>query len=393
MNKFLKRAQELKPQMIAWRRQVHENPEIGMDLPKTVALVKEELVKMGYQPVLCGGGVIAVLEGGLPGKTFLIRGDMDALPMQEDSGLPFASKVPNVAHTCGHDTHTAMLLGAAQILMENKKNIVGKIKLMFQPGEEIGEGARRMIGAGLLENPDVDAAFGLHSLVATDIASGKIAYNLGPSLASVDMFRIDVAGKGTHGSRPETGVDPINILCHIQNTIQTIITRERPQEEAAVLTICQFIAGDAPNIIPNSGYMTGSIRTFNQEVREFIKQRLKEISEETARLLKGEAKVTFISGMPPTTNNEEVGEALADYFRDMIGPENVVSIPARMASEDFSEVSSRVPSAFFRISMGSNQEGHVYGGHNPKVIFDEEALPVGAAAYAYGAVRWLEEKN
>ncbi len=366
---------------------------MGLDLPKTVRLVEHELKAMGYQPQLRGGGVVAFLEGEMPGKTLLLRADMDALPMREESGLPFASKAENAAHTCGHDTHTAMLLGAALLLMENKNRIKGRIKFMFQPGEEIGKGALAMIEAGLLENPPVDVAIGLHAMVAAGLDSGKIGWYKGPALASADIFRIDVAGKGTHGSRPETGVDPINILCHIQNLLQTINSREKLQLEPVVLTVCQIAAGDAPNILPERGFMTGTIRTYNQDQREFVKNRLVQISEGTASLLRGEAKVTFTSGMLPTINDQKVCDEIVGYFQELVGSENVINIPSQMASEDFSEVMSRVPGAFFRIGMGSLKEGYMYNGHNPKVIFDENALPVGTAAYTHGALRWLEENT
>ncbi len=393
MNQILERAEAIKPKLIEWRRVIHENPEVGLDLPKTVRLVEHELKAMGYQPQLRGGGVVAVLEGEMPGKTLLLRADMDALPMREESGLPFASKAENAAHTCGHDTHTAMLLGAALLLMENKNRIKGRIKFMFQPGEEIGKGALAMIEAGLLENPPVDVAIGLHAMVAAGLDSGKIGWYKGPALASADIFRIDVAGKGTHGSRPETGVDPINILCHIQNLLQTINSREKLQLEPVVLTVCQIAAGDAPNILPERGFMTGTIRTYNQDQREFVKNRLVQISEGTASLLRGEAKVTFTSGMLPTINDQKVCDEIVGYFQELVGSENVINIPSQMASEDFSEVMSRVPGAFFRIGMGSLKEGYMYNGHNPKVIFDENALPVGTAAYTHGALRWLEENT
>ena len=391
MNEILEMAEEIKPALIEWRRRIHENPEVGMDLPKTVGMVERELLEMGYHPQRCGGGVVAVLEGEFSGKTLLLRADMDALPMKEESGLPFTSKAENAAHTCGHDTHTAMLLGAALMLMKNRNRVRGRVKLMFQPGEEIGKGALTMIEAGLLENPRVDAAMGLHAMVAAGLDSGKIGWYEGPALASADIFRIEVVGTGTHGSRPETGVDPINILCHIQNTLQTINSREKLQLEPVVLTVCQIAAGDAPNIVPERGFMTGTIRTYNQELREFVKRRLVEISEGTAKLLRGEAKITFTSGMLPTINNSILCNELAGYFRELVGSEKVVNIPSQMASEDFSEVMTRVPGAFFRLGMGSLKEGYIYNGHNPKVLFDEDALPAGAAVYAYGALRWLEE--
>ena len=393
MNEFLQRMEEIKPTLVSWRREIHANPEVGLNLPITIDFVRRELEKMGYDVRDCGGGLTTVIEGAQSGKTFLLRADMDALPMAEESGLPYASKNPKAAHTCGHDTHTAMLLGAAKILLELKSRIKGRVKLMFQPGEEVGVGAKSMIENGLLEAPTVDAAMGLHAMVALGLNTGELGWYDGSALASGDMFRIDVIGRGSHGSRPEAGIDPINILCHIHSMLQTINSREKPQKEAVVLMICQIAAGDAPNVISSRGFMTGTIRTYNQEVRKFVKKRVKEIALGTAATLGGEAEVFFNLGMAPTINNKEVCTSLKEYFQELLGEEKVVKIPSQMASEDFSEVLNRVPGAFFRLGMGSRSEGYLYDGHNPRVVFNEEAMPIGAAAYAYGAIRWLEDHS
>jgi len=390
MSEYISYTEQLLPKLISWRRAIHQNPEVGMDLPLTKAFVKKELEEMGYKTKECGGGIIALIEGSLPGKTFLLRADMDALPMTEESGLPFASKTPNAAHTCGHDMHTSMLLGAARLLMGKKDQIRGRVKLMFQPGEEVGAGARSMIEAGLLEDPAVDAALGIHVMVAMDLKTGQIGWYDGPALASGDMFRINVEGKGCHASRPETGIDPINILCHIHTMLQTICTKERPQKEAVVLGVCQISAGDAHNVIPSKGFMAGTLRTYNQELRDFVKRRIKEIAEGVADTLGGKATVSFGLGLKPTINNKGVCKEIAEYFRELVGKEQVVEIPSQLASEDFSEVLDRVPGAFFRLGVGSRDEGFTFDGHNSKVVFNEAAMPVGAAAYAYAAVRWLE---
>jgi amidohydrolase len=393
VNKFLQCAENLKPAIVAWRREIHANPEVGMDLPKTLSLVRRELEKMGCVVRDCGGGLTTVIEGSEEGRTFLLRADMDALPMAEESGLDYASVNPKAAHTCGHDAHTAMLLGAAKILLEYRASIKGRVKLMFQPAEELGTGTRSMIADGLLENPPVSAALGLHAMVAMGLNTGELGWYDGPALASGDMFRIDVIGKGTHGSRPETGIDPINILCHIQSMLQTITSREKPQKEAVVLMICQISAGDAPNVVPSRGFMSGTLRTYNQEIREFVKRRVKEIAQGTAASLGGSAEVTFNLGMAPTINNRGICASLKGYYEELLGEKKVIQIPSQMASEDFSEVLNRVPGAFFRLGMGSKGEGYVHDGHNPRVVFNEDALPIGAAVYAYGAVRWLEDQD
>ena len=278
MSELLNQAKALAPEIVRWRRHIHENPEVSAVLPNTCAYVTAELRKMGYEPYPVGGGVVAMLDGQPDGKVILLRADMDALPMAEESGEPFASKNPHAAHTCGHDTHTAMLLGAAKLLMDNKEKVKGRVKFMFQPGEEGYNGCKNMIADGLLESPHVDVAFGMHSASASDYRTGTVLYSTGSYAASADAFKVTVHGKGCHGARPEEGIDPINIITHIHLALQTINSRERNQKEPLILTIGQLIAGTAENIIPNDGYLTGTIRAFNQEVRVHAKRRLEEIT-------------------------------------------------------------------------------------------------------------------
>lgn len=208
---------------------------------------------MGYEPYPVGGGVVAMLDGQRMAKVILLRADMDALPMAEESGEPFASKNPHAAHTCGHDTHTAMLLGAAKLLMDNKEKVKGRVKFMFQPGEEGYNGCKNMIADGLLESPHVDVAFGMHSASASDYKTGTVLYSTGSYAASADAFKVTVHGKGCHGARPEEGIDPINIITHIHLALQTINSRERNQKEPLILTIGQIIAGDAAISFRNGG--------------------------------------------------------------------------------------------------------------------------------------------
>ena len=297
MKELLEQAAALSGELVRWRRHIHENPEVGADLPDTCAYVTEELKKMGYEPYLVGGGVVAMLDGDPNGKVILLRGDMDALPMEEQSGEAFSSKHPGRMHACGHDTHTAMLLGAAKLLMDNKDKVKGRVKFMFQPGEEGYKGALHMVEAGLLENPHVDAALGMHSQSASDYPTGTIMHTTGPSAASADGFKVIVHGKGAHGASPEDGIDPVNILAHILIALQTINSRERNQQEPLILTIGQIIAGDACNIIPERGYFTGTIRTFNQQVREHAKRRFIEIVNGVCATFGGHADIEWTTEM------------------------------------------------------------------------------------------------
>lgn len=388
MNQFYQEALDIRDDLLNWRRTIHQAPETGMDLPNTVALVCDALRSMGYEPRRAAGGVVAYLDGGRPGKTFLLRADMDALPMPEETDLPFASRVPNAAHTCGHDIHTACLLGAAKILMAHRAEITGRVKLVFQAGEEVAAGAKQMVEAGVLDN--VDACLALHTLVANDPPTGTLTCAPGPNLASTDLFHIQVTGKGCHGARPETGINVVNILCHIHTLLQTVITQEKPQQSPAVMTIGRISAGSAPNVLPGSGFMEGTIRAFDPDVRALVKRRLAEVAEGAARTLGGTAVVTFSTGIPAVICDEEVAASMLDYMRELAGEDHVRVQAPRMASEDYAEFTTRVPGAFIRLSCGCPQEGYTVDAHNPKVVFNEEALPTGAAAYAYGAFRWLE---
>ena len=393
MKELLEQAEALSGELVRWRRHIHENPEVGADLPDTCAYVTAELRKMGYEPYPVGGGVVAMLDGQPDGKVILLRADMDALPMAEESGEPFASKNPHAAHTCGHDTHTAMLLGAAKLLMDNKEKVKGRVKFMFQPGEEGYNGCKNMIADGLLESPHVDVAFGMHSASASDYKTGTVLYSTGSYAASADAFKVTVHGKGSHGARPEEGIDPINIITHIHLALQTINSRERNQKEPLILTVGQIIAGDACNIIPERGYFTGTIRTFNQQVREHAKRRFIEIVNGMCATFGGHADIEWTTEMAPTINDPAVTPELLGYIRELVGEENMAEVPASMGSEDFSEVLLNVPGSYLNLSFGSKEEGYLFAGHHPKIRHNEDALPIGSAIYAQVAIEWLQHNN
>lgn len=386
-----RRAKELEPELIRWRRHIHQHPEGGPDQPETAAFVSRTLEGFGLEPRQLGGGVVALVQGKRPGKTLLLRADMDALFLEEESGLPFASQCPGLNHACGHDMHTAMLLGAAKLLAEQREELQGCVKLCFQPAEEIAAGAARMIEAGVMEYPHVDAVMGLHMAIATGLPTGTIAASPGVTLASNDMFRIDVTGRGSHGARPETAIDPINILCHIHSLLQTINSREVAPRETVVLTIGQIAAGSTPNSIPREGFLRGTLRTLRTEDRQLVKRRLVEIAEKTAEALGGKARVTFQAGMPPLVNDSAMTREMKSYLGEILPPDRVAEMPTRMGSEDFARMTEMVPGVFLFLSGGSTTEGYTVGSHDPRVIFNEAALPAGAAAHAHCAIRWLEQ--
>lgn len=389
MNDVLSRAKELEDYGIGIRRRIHKNPEIGFDLPKTVGLVNEELETFGYEPVQCGIAGITALVG-KPGKTFLLRADMDALPMKEQTGLDFASD-NGFMHACGHDMHTSALLLAARILKEKEKELNGTVKLMFQPCEEGVGGASDMVKAGILDSPFVDAAMALHVVHAK---SGTVGFSWNTACASSDIFTITVKGKGGHGAVPHHCIDPINIAVHIHLALQTLNSREIHPDEMLVCSICQMSAGTASNVFPETAVLKGTIRTMNNQVRGFARERLVQIAEQTARTFRGEAKVEFLhEGVPPMENNSKLLKASNGYIDGLLGTGTCYELPRMTGSEDFSVISQQVPSVLYWVGTGSEEEGYPYGVHDPRVTFNEESLHKMAAIYANTAIQWLKEHS
>ena len=347
MDNFINQAKKIKDELIDYRRTIHENPEVGDNLPKTKAYVMEKLKEFGYEPKeICESGIVATIEGNKPGKTFLLRADMDALPMAEANECSFKS-TNGCMHSCGHDMHSAMLLGAAKLLKENQDQIEGTVKLVFQPDEEGFTGAKKMLKAGVLENPKVDAAMAMH--VHSGTPSNVVLYGLGTSIAGCNRFRIVVKARGCHGAMPETGVDPINIAAHIYISLQEIISREIPATKPAVLTIGKFAGGDAANIIPDEVVMEGTIRSLDKELGEFIFNRVNDIVVSTAKMFRGDAELIELSSVPPLTNDTDLANELGSYVKELIGDKSVISFEGGgMGSEDFASYSYEVPSAWSR---------------------------------------------
>ncbi|MDD6571604.1 MAG: M20 family metallopeptidase [Thermoflexaceae bacterium] len=403
---ILLEAQNDASQIIADRRYLHSNPETGFELNKTRDYVKKALTSMGYEPVCCGKSGFTVLAGGKkPGKVFLIRADMDALPIQEESDVEFASQSGKM-HACGHDMHTAMLLEAARLLKKHEDEIEGTVKLMFQPAEEIFEGSHDMIEAGLLKNPDVDAALMIHVMAGMPFSSGTaIVCDGGVSAPAADYFSIKIQGKGCHGSMPNAGIDPITVAAHIITSLQEIHARELALSDEAVLTIGSIHAGNAGNVIPDSAELCGTIRTYDEDVRNLMKERMTDIATSIAQAFRAKAEVTFGSGCPTLINDSALSDCTVKYIRELTGPQSAFTAgqlsamaaqgskkaPKTAGSEDFAYVSHEVPSIMIALASGSPEKGYCYPQHHPKVKFDEAALPVGSAIYAYTAIRWLSE--
>lgn len=394
MKEIMNQAKLIKDELISYRRTMHSNPEVGSELPKTKAYVMDKLKEFGYEPQeICESGIVATIKGNKEGKVFLLRADMDALPMKEVTECDFKSNNGSM-HSCGHDMHTSMLLGAAKLLKQNQDKIEGTVKLVFQPDEEGFTGAKKMIQSGVLENPKVAAAMAMH--VHSGTPSNVVLCGLGTSIAGCNRFRIVVRGNGCHGAMPELGVDPINIAAHIYISLQEIIAREISATQSAVLTIGKFVAGEAANIIPGEVVMEGTIRSLNKEIGEFIFNRVNDIVISTAKMFRGEAELIELSSVPPLTNDTELSKEVTSYLKDLLGEKSVVLFEGGgMGSEDFASYSYKVPSVYLMLGAGTKQENPLYGEamHNEKVVFNEDILVTGAAMHTYSAIMWLKNNK
>ena len=391
---YLKRAHELTEEIVENRRFLHQHPEIGCDIPVTKAFVEDKLKCMGYEVAHVGPGLVAMAGHGSP--VILLRADMDGLLMEEESGLPFASVNPGKAHCCGHDNHTAMLLGAAKMLKENEADLKGTVKLMFQPAEETMDGAKMMVEGGVLENPKVDAAFGMHVFTNMEVPAGTVLMMGADSrMAAVDWFTIYVTGKGCHGAQPNSGVDPLNVMAHIHLALQAINAREMDPADNMVLTIGQMHGGNTSNVIPQEGMMSGTIRTLSPETRAMVKSRMEAIVSTIALAFNAQARVEYGSGCPVLTQNKELYAKVKSCLGSLEGV-NYIDLDeigmkmSNMGSEDFAYVANEVPSVFLGIAAGQPADGYCYPQHHPMARFQEDCLPVGAAAYAHIAMEWLK---
>lgn len=387
---ILREANELKDEIVFCRRRIHQIAELSMELPETVAFVMEKLREYGYDPVQCGkAGVTATVGSG--GKCILLRADMDALPMREDSGLPFAATNGN-CHSCGHDCHPAMLLGAAKILKLHEHELKGTVKFMFQPGEETGQGAADMIKNGLMENPHVDAALGIHTAITMpDATTGTMKCIRGYYGKFVGGMTITVTGKDAHGAASWKGVDALTIASFLNLALQSIIAREVPADDSAIVLTGTTNGGTTSNSVAGKAVMGVTIRAATQEKWDFLRDRVVHIAEHIAEAFRGSVEFDVQHSMPAPYNNPELTDEYISYLKDLLGSERVVVTDKPMgAGDDFAYVSDEVPGALLNLGFGSRAEGYTCPGHNPKVMYNEDALPTGAAVHAYLSMRWLE---
>lgn len=371
------------PAAVALRRAIHEEPELGLDLPLTTAKVKAALagLPLEIREGPSTTGVLAILRGPANGRTVLLRGDMDALPLQEDTGLDFTSRHAGAMHACGHDTHVAMLAGAARALCEHRDRLPGTVMFMFQPGEEGWHGARHMLEDGLID-PIPDAAFALH--VSPNIPSGVFAGRAGPLLASSDKIRIRVVGRGGHASMPQDALDPVPILCEIVTALQAMVTRRISVFDPAVITIARIEAGTTDNVIPEDGRLWGTLRTLSERTRETAHTGIRRVAEHVAAAHGAEAQVEIDRGFPVTVCDSRVSDLAARTARALFGEQGWMSMPhPMMGAEDFSYVLQKAPGAMAFI--GATPEGGDWRTccalHSNRMVLDESVMARGIAMH------------
>lgn len=390
-------AEAILDDVVAIRRRLHRRPEIGLDLPRTQTVIVEELERLGLAPLLGRGlsSVTSLIDGGSPGPTVLLRADTDALPLQEDTGLDFASEIDGAMHACGHDAHAAMLLGAARLLVERRAGLAGRVLLMFQPGEEGRHGARLMLEEGLLDVPTdggfgpVASAFAIH--ISARFRTRTIHVRPGPMFAGSGTVQITVRGAGGHASSPHTAVDPIPIAAEIVLALQSMVTRRMDPNYPVVLTIAKMTAGTTTNIIPETAVLAGTMRSTSEEARANARELIRRTAEGIAAAHGAAAEVEFSGGYPVVMNDEAVTELVLDTATRLFGAERVERMPFPVfGSEDFSYVAQRVPGVEAYVGAVDDPETAPQN-HSNRVVFDEAAMAAGVALYAAMAERLLRE--
>ena len=388
----LQEARKVNDWVFAIRRELHQHPEKSMEEVWTAARIAEELEKMGIAVRRIGKtGVLGTLEGilpgSLPGKVIALRADIDALSIQEQTGLDYSSEVPGFMHACGHDFHTAMLLGAAKVLSGMKDQFKGTVKFMFQPGEEVAQGARSMVEGGVLENPKVDMAFGMH--VISDIPMGKAVIQEGPMSASGDIWSCVIKGVTAHGSSPWQGVDALVCAAAVVQSLQTLVSRINDARDPIVINIGTIHGGDRFNIIPGKVEMTGMNRSFSVTARESMPKWMEEVIKGTCAAYRCQYEFTYNFNCAPLINEPAATALAAKAVSKVMGAENLIKIPKMMGSEDFSEYSVNVPSTFMVLGVRNPAKDCVYSQHSEHYKADEDCIPFGVASHVQVVLDFL----
>ena len=379
-------------ELVNIRRHLHENPELGFEEVATAQYIADYLAGLGLEVTsqVAKTGVVALLRGARPGKTVAIRADMDALPIQELNEVPYKSKHPGKMHACGHDAHVAAAIGAARILWELRDQINGNVKFIFQPAEEAPGGAEPMIAAGVLENPAVDAIIGGH--VWGSLESGIIEVMSGPTMASSDIIRLKIIGKGGHAAQPHTTIDPIVIASEIVGALQKIVSRQTDPFEAVVISICSFHAGEVFNVIPHSAYLEGAVRTLNNELRQELPHKIEKIIRGITEPYGATYELDYYLGYPVTVNDPGVTETVRKAAVSVLGADKVrVAARASMGGEDYAYFLNKVPGTYIRIGTRNPEKGICQEMHHPRFDIDEAVLELTPVVYAQAAFDLLAE--
>jgi amidohydrolase len=384
---------EILPGVVADRRFLHQNPELGFQEFVTSKFVAERLESMGVEDIrtgVNGTGVTGLVRGKSGGKVALIRADMDALPILEENDVEYRSTNDGVMHACGHDAHTAILLAVTRMLIDRRGQFTGTVKVLFQPSEEMFPGgANGMIAEGVLEDPYVDEVFGLH--MANDQPVGKIIVGAGPVMAAADSFTLRIQGKGGHAAYPSYNVDPVVIGSQIVVALQTLVSREVDPTKAAVVSTCIFKAGDAFNVIPDFAELGGTVRTFDPEVRDLLEKRIGELASGIATAMGGSATFEYRRGYPATVNDAAAVEIVREAATGVVGADNVLAADPKMGAEDFSYFLENRPGAFFFVGSMNEEKGLVWGHHHPKFDIDEESLGIGIQTMVATVLGYLDQ--
>ena len=370
--------------IVALRRDIHREPELGFDTERTAEKVLAALddLPLDIETGLADNGIVATLEGDGDGRTVALRADMDALPIEEETGLPFASEVEGRMHACGHDGHTSMLVGAAHALSGMRNRLGGNVKFIFQPAEEGGGGGKVMVDEGVVE--DVSSIFALH--LWPGLPFGKVATKAGPIMAAADAFEMEIVGSGGHGAMPHLAADAVVIAAQVVTTLQTIVSREVDPVEPAVLTVGEIGAGTAFNIIPEKARLGGTVRTLNSDLRERMPGRVEAVARGVAKGMRGDANLDYTFSYPVTVNDEGAAGYALGVAEDLFGAQSVQELPnPSMTAEDFAFYLEKVPGAFIWLGVGEDFSGL----HTPQFAFDEEVLPRGSALLAALALESL----
>ena len=390
-NKIIdKQAEQIHEELIKWRRKIHKNPELGFKEYETAKFIAKKLKEFGIEHKrVCETGIVGLIEGAKPGKTLAIRADIDALDLTEENDVSYKSTNEGVMHACGHDAHTTILLGTAKILAQYQDKFKGNIKLIFQPAEEGPGGAKPMIEAGVLKNPDVDYIIGLH--VNPNLKSGRVGLKEGRMQAAPDYFKIKTLGKGGHGARPQETVDPIVIGSQIVSGIQQLKSREIDTLKPLVISIGSFHSGEAFNAIPSEAVLTGTVRSFDNELRKKIKKRMEEIVQNITKAYQADYKFEYSFEYPPLYNNKELNDLMSQVVIENLGEETLYEIPEpSMGGEDFAYFTQEIPGLYMRLGTRNEKKGTVNPLHSANFNLDEDILTQGVKLFLYGANKILD---